>query len=89
MEAAPGIEAIAVWDWILLASTISLTPAAMITLANRTAYVPRSTSGLFTVAIAIIAISLYMSELPLGAGANAVGSATWGAIFALRGKPQI
>ena len=89
MEAETRTEAIDVWDWILLASTISLTPAAMLTLADKAAYVPRRTSGLFTVAIAIIALSLYMSELPLGAFANAIGSVTWGVIFTLRGKPQI
>ncbi len=74
------------WDWILLGATLALTPGALRTLFDRSAYIPRATSGLFTVAIAIIAVTLTQMDAPLGATANAIGSCTWAAIFVARGK---
>ena len=75
------------WDWVLLAATLALTPAVLRILFDPKAYVPRSTSGVFAVAIGAIALSLYHLDAPLGAIANAFGTLEWIAVFALRGSP--
>ncbi|KKK66953.1 hypothetical protein LCGC14_2958930 [marine sediment metagenome] len=74
------------WDYLILVATLALTPGILPTLFNKEAYVPRVSSGVFTVAIAAIAIGLYGSGLPLGATANVLGSAVWGLVFVLRGR---
>lgn len=76
------------WDWVLLVSTLALTPATLPTLFSRDAYVPRLTSGVFCIAITGIATSLFASGLPLGAGASALGSLVWGSVFVLRGNKE-
>ena len=76
------------WDYLILVATLSLTPGILPTLLDRKAYVPRTSSGVFTVAIAAIAIGLYGSGLPLGATANVIGSVVWGLVFILRGSRE-
>ena len=74
------------WDVALMAATMGLNIFILPTLLNSRAHVPRTTSGPFAVAIAVIALALLQLDNPLGAAANALGALLWAVIFALRGK---
>jgi hypothetical protein len=76
------------WDWVLLAAVLTLTPATLLAVFNKAAYFPRITSGTTSVAVAVIAVSLFASGLPLRAAANVLGSLVWGAIFVMRGRKK-
>ena len=73
------------WDLILMAATMALNVFILPTLLSARSYVPRTTSGPFAMAIAVIALALLQLGNPLGAAANAAGAVLWGVVFALRG----
>lgn len=77
------------WPDIMIAlSTGALGVFALTMLWDRATYVPRLSSGAYTVAIVGIAVGLYASGLLLGAAVNAADAAVWAAIFAIRGAPK-
>ena len=73
------------WDTVLMGATLTLDVAMLPTLL-RPSYVPRITSVLFTVAIAVIALALYNLGSSLGAIANATGAGLWGLVFVFKGR---
>ncbi len=74
------------WDYVLLVSTLALTPGILPVIFHKDAYVPRLSSGMFVVGIAGIALALFMSGLYLGAGANAMSTLEWAFVFTFRGR---
>jgi hypothetical protein len=74
------------WDWVLLVSTLTLTPGILPVIFNRRAYLPRLSSGMFALGISGIAASLFAEGLYLGASANTLSVLGWMFVFIWRGS---
>lgn len=74
------------WDYLAAAGTLILLPALIPTLLNSKAYVPRLTSGLTALGIAMIAVGLFFANLPLTALVDVGSTACWIGVFVFRGR---
>lgn len=76
------------WDLIMAVTQLSLDICLLPTVVKSSSYVPRFTSAVTAIGLAVVALALFKLGAPLGAASAVTGSGLWALIFFLRGRTR-
>jgi hypothetical protein len=76
------------WDVLLTVGNAIFIPALVPAVVDRRAYIPRKTSGLAVLGIAIVIVGLVGEGLVLSPAMAVVGGLMWAFIFVFRARPS-
>ena len=74
------------WDAIITVGNIAFIPALLPTIFSRRAYVPRLTSGITVIGVAVVIVGLTGAGLVLSPIVVGAVGIMWGFIFLFRGE---
>ena len=76
------------WDIVMAIAQVVLAAFILPILWNSNSYVPRLTSGIFSLGLGAVALSLLNLESPLGGAVAGVNMVLWAVVFIIRGKSR-
>ncbi|MBI2913050.1 MAG: hypothetical protein HYY03_03940 [Chloroflexi bacterium] len=76
------------WDVLITFGNLAFIPALLPTILNRDAYVPRLTSGISLLGVAVVIVGLAGAGLVISPIVVAAIGMMWGLIFVFRGEPS-
>lgn len=77
------------WDIVMALAQAELGLFILPTLLNKTAYVPRFSSGGIAVGLAVVTIALFVGfDAPTSAAVAGLSALGWALVFAFRGKRE-
>ncbi len=76
------------WDIVMAIAQAVLAAFILPILWNSNSYVPRLTSGTFSLGLGAVALSLINLESPLGGAVAGVSMVLWAVVFVVRGKKR-
>ncbi len=76
------------WDLVMALAQTVLGAFILPILRDRGAYVPRLTSSVYAVGLAVIALTLFNLGSPMGGVIAGISAALWAVVFAIRGTKE-